>query len=70
MSEKILYVKEGCPYCARMAEDLNKKGAAFKKVDIDRDAAALREIKGKYGATKVPVLVDGDQVTIGFQGDG
>lgn len=72
MSEKetILYVKEGCPYCARMASDLKKKGAAYREIDITRDSAALREIKRKYGATQVPVLVEGDQITIGYKGGG
>ena len=68
--ERVLYIKEGCPYCARKAEDLKKKGLDYREVNVSRDGAALREIKRKYGATQVPVLVEGEQVTIGHQGGG
>ncbi len=68
--ERVLYVKEGCPYCARMAGELKKKGLDYREVDVSRDGVALREIKRKYKATQVPVLVDGEQVTIGYQGSG
>ena len=69
-TKRVLYVKEGCPYCVRMAEDLKKKGVDYSEVDVSRDGASLREIKNKYGATKVPVFVEGQQVTIGYQGNG
>lgn len=70
MSETVLYVKEGCPYCAKLSGELKKKGVGFKEVDVSRDAAALREIKKKYKATQVPVLVEGEKVTIGYRGSG
>ncbi len=69
-TERVLYVKEGCPYCARMAGELKKKGLDYREVDVSRDGAALREIKRKYKATQVPVFVEGEQVTIGYQGGG
>jgi glutaredoxin len=50
--------------------DLKKKGLDYREVNVSRDGAALREIKRKYGATQVPVLVEGEHVTIGFQGGG
>ncbi len=69
-TERVLYVKEGCPYCVRMAGELKKKGLDYREVDVSRDGVALREIKRKYKATQVPVLVEGEQVTIGYQGGG
>ncbi len=69
-TEAVLYMKAGCPYCASLAGDLQAKGIKYREVDVLRDAAALRKIKKEYGATKVPVLVRGEQVTIGYKGNG
>jgi glutaredoxin len=69
-SETTLYVKAGCPYCARISAELKRKGVKFKQVDVSADAAALRHIKEKYGARIVPVLVEGEKVSIGLEGNG
>ena len=68
--ERVLYVKEGCPHCAGLAGELKRRGADFKEIDVSKDRAALREIKQKYRAKQVPVLVEGEKVTIGYKGNG
>ncbi len=69
MEQKILlYTKEGCPYAARLVEELKGKGADFVEINLTFDREALEEIKAKYGADRVPVLVEGDKVTVGYHG--
>lgn len=69
-AETTLYVKAGCPYCARISAELKRKGVKFKQVDVSEDTGALRHIKEKYGARIVPVLVEGAKVSIGLEGNG
>jgi glutaredoxin len=63
-----IYTKDGCPHCARLRDDLREKGVQFQEFSVSRDKNALREAKEVYGADRVPVLVEGEKVTIGYQG--
>lgn len=70
MSDVVVYVKDGCPYCAQMVSELDEKGVAYSKKNVSVDKEALQEAKGQYKADKVPVLVEGDKVTVGHEGKG
>ena len=63
-----IYTTEGCLYCERLKNDLHEKGVQFQEFNVARDRNALREAKEVYGADRVPVLVEGQKVTIGYQG--
>lgn len=65
-----LYIKDGCPHCRKQIEELERQGLAYRLHNV-RDGAALREARERYGADKVPVLVERGAVkAIGFQGEG
>ncbi|HHW74815.1 MAG TPA: glutaredoxin family protein [Firmicutes bacterium] len=65
-----LYIKEGCPHCRKQIEALEREGLSYRLHNV-REDAALREAKVRYGADKVPVLVEkGTVKAIGFQGKG
>ena len=70
MAKPILYVKDGCPYCASQINELKEKGVDYEEKNISRDQKALKEAKTKYKADKVPVLVDDDNVIVGYRGKG
>ncbi len=70
MSERVVYVKNGCPYCNKLKDDLDREGQKYELKNVSRDKAALKEAKTKYGADRVPVLVEGDKVTVGYKGGG
>ncbi|MBF7083533.1 glutaredoxin family protein [Desulfallas sp. Bu1-1] len=71
MDEVIIYTKTGCPYCRKAMEDYRAKNIQFKEVNTSEDADARRLVKEKYGAGKVPVIVEkGKVVSIGYQGGG
>lgn len=70
MDDITLYTTAGCPHCARIRGELEQKHLRYKEIDVSTDRNALREVKEKYGADRVPVLVEGQSVTIGNRGMG
>lgn len=67
MTEITVYVKEGCPFCARLIKDLKDENVDFAEINITYDREALKKIKEEYQAKRVPVLVEGTKVTIGYK---
>ncbi len=66
-----VYVKNGCPYCEKQIEVLEKKGADYKLHNVSTDREALNKARQDYKADKVPVVVeDGVVKSIGFGGGG
>lgn len=66
-----LYIKGGCPHCREQIKKLEREGFTYRLRDIGCDPTALEEVKGKYGARMVPVLVEGGRVkSIGYRGRG
>ena len=70
MSDVLVYVKDGCPYCAKLLSELDSKKVAYRTKNVSGDSGALQEAKNKFKADKVPVMVEGDKVTIGHAGKG
>jgi glutaredoxin len=66
-----IYVKEGCPYCAKQLSVLDRKELEYKLYDVDKDPEAKKRAREEYNANQVPVLVeDGEVKNIGFGGGG
>jgi glutaredoxin 3 len=64
-----IYGKDACPYTEAAVEDHEQRGVDFKYVNVKQDAAALGTmLKLTRGERRVPVIVDGDSITIGFAG--
>ncbi|MBS3943351.1 MAG: glutaredoxin family protein, partial [Dethiobacter sp.] len=57
-----LYVKDGCPYCRKQMDQLDREGTPYRVINISSDPAALKKAKAEFGADKVPVLVDAGSV--------
>ncbi len=71
MGQVIIYTKTGCPYCQRAKEDYMAKGIDFTEINTSENPAAKQMLKEKFGAGKVPVIVeDGKLVSIGYNGGG
>ncbi len=50
-------------------EDYAKRHIAFEYVNVRKDKASLeRMLRYTKGAADVPVIVDGEKVTVGFGG--
>ena len=66
-----VYVKDGCPYCRKQLEELDRDGVPYRGENVSSDPGALKKAKSEYGADKVPVMVEGGVVkSIGYEGKG
>jgi len=62
-----MYTAPWCGACRRAHAFLQANGLACKDLDVDASPAALRELKARSGATKIPVIdVDGKLLRSGF----
>jgi glutaredoxin 3 len=61
MPDIIIYTKDYCPYCVKAKTLLNRKNAAFREIDITRDATLVQEMIEKSGGRRtVPQIFIGD----------
>ena len=66
-----LYVKDGCPYCQKQIEQLEREGLTYQLHNVSQDRFALQEAKEKYGVSTVPALIENGEVkSVGYQGLG
>jgi glutaredoxin 3 len=66
-----IYVKDGCPYCRKQMEELDRDGVVYRVLNVSSDPGALKKAKNDFGADKVPVLVeDGIVKSVGYGGAG
>jgi len=64
-----IFGKNGCPYTDAAREDYGRRKVPFEYVNVKKDPADLeRMLVYSKGVREVPVIVDGDRVTIGFGG--
>jgi glutaredoxin 3 len=67
--EVLIYGKDSCPYTVAARDDYKDRGVPFRYVNVKKDAAGLeRMLALTKGQRKVPVIVEGEKITIGFGG--
>ncbi len=60
-----LYTKSGCPYCAELREELDGAGKRYTEINVSERPEAIPELlKITGGVRKVPVLVDGTEISV------
>lgn len=69
MPEVIIYTKEGCPYCAAAKKHYTEQGTSFSEIDINAEEGTKDKLlKITKGERIVPVIIEGDDVKLGFGG--
>jgi len=64
-----IFGKDACPYTQAARDDYQRRGVAFQYINVKNHPPALERMLGySKGRREVPVIVDGDKVTIGFGG--
>jgi glutaredoxin len=53
---RLLFRLEGCPYCRRAEEALDKAGVRYEKIDINPEDRSVVQLLS--GQKTVPILVD------------
>jgi len=65
----VIYTIPDCPFCAAAKQDLKEKGMAYEEISTEGNPEAADEVmRLSNGTGIVPVLVNGDDVQIGFGG--
>ena len=69
MTTVLIFGKDHCPYTHAAIADCEHRGKTYEYIDVQRRAADLeRMLVLSEGRRRVPVIVDGNRVTIGFGG--
>ena len=56
MEKKFILLRlEGCPYCKKAEEALDKKGIKYEKLEVGDDRSIVEKLSGQ---STVPVLVE------------
>jgi glutaredoxin 3 len=69
LSMVTIFGKDTCPYTQRAREDYEGRGVKVEYINVKKNPAELERMLGySKGRRDVPVIVEGDRVTIGFGG--
>lgn len=64
----VIYTKPGCPFSKAAKQDLRKRGVEYEEIDISENPQAEEQVLKLAGKKAVPVIVEGEKVTVGFNG--
>jgi glutaredoxin len=65
----LIFGKDSCPYTEAAREDYARRGVAFQYINVKKNRTDLdRMMEYSGGERRVPVIVEGGKVTIGFGG--
>jgi glutaredoxin len=65
----LIFGKDACPYTQAALADHRRRGVPFEYINVKKSPADLqRMLAYSKGERCVPVIVDGDTVTVGFGG--
>ena len=65
----LIFGKDTCPYTVAAREDFERRRVPFQYINVKANAADLdRMLQYSRGQRRVPVIVEGEKVTIGFGG--
>ena len=66
MPKVVLFSTPTCSWCRRAKKYMRENKIPFKEVNVERDAAAARDVQRKTGQTGVPVIKIGGEWIVGF----
>ena len=66
----VIYTHPDCGYSDEARADFIKRGIEFQEIDVATVPGAAEEVERLAGERITPVIIDGDEVTVGFNGMG
>ncbi len=66
MPNVIVYYTDSCPYCRMVKAFLERRGVAYRAINVGRDRQAAREMIERSKQYGVPVTMVDDEVIVGF----
>ncbi|MBI4575785.1 MAG: hypothetical protein HY722_05925 [Planctomycetes bacterium] len=64
----VVYTKDGCSYSAAALAHWRGQGVEVEERNVQRDPRWAAELEDLIGRRRVPVVVRGEEVTVGFGG--
>lgn len=65
----LIFGKDTCPYTEAARDDYARRNIPFQYINVKNDPAGMQQMLGySRGQRRVPVIVEGGNVTIGFGG--
>lgn len=61
MADVIVYTTRICPYCVRAKQLLDRKGVAYREIDVSDDHEARMTLVTRTGQRTVPQIFINDQ---------
>ena len=67
----VLYTHPECTYSEALKDELNEAGTVYQEIDLSLRPEAWADLEKLTGGERItPVLVDGEEVSVGFHGVG
>jgi glutaredoxin len=67
----LIYTHPECTICVSVKMELDEKGKVYEEIDLGENPERWPEVEELTGGDKItPVVVDGDEVVIGYHGVG
>jgi glutaredoxin len=63
-----VYVSRRCPHCARLLADLRRRRVRHVRVDLSETPERAAEVVALTWDRRLPVVVDHERFTVGFEG--
>lgn len=64
-----VYSKPGCTQCVSLKTALDKRGIAYREIDVSVDPEALRHVTDELGYRQMPVVETADDHWCGYRMD-
>ena len=65
----LIYTHPDCGFSTSARDDLIRNGIPYREIDLSVNPDAWKDVEKLTGGQRsTPVIVDGDNVTIGFNG--
>lgn len=64
----LVFTADGCPHCGALCEDFDRRGVAYREVNLSREPHEMARLRGLVWEHRLPVVVDHERVSIGFRG--
>ncbi|HSL17940.1 MAG TPA: glutaredoxin family protein [Methylomirabilota bacterium] len=64
----LVFTADGCPHCEAAVADFRARGVRFREVNLSREPDEMRNLRTVCWEHRLPVIVDHERVSVGFQG--
>lgn len=64
----VVFVVDHCPHCRALLTDLQRRRVPYRAIDVGREKERLAELERWTWRRQLPVVIDHERCSVGFQG--